>query len=172
MSIKTTSNHLLTTLQKGWHAAGIVGFALVDALSVPSALAVLVGAVLGLAGWVCNLHWARLLAYISTSHAKPNNVCSNNAFGNALSSKTEATVMACMIWKLVMADMHADDTLQLKHSTCDAELSVMQEIYVHHYKCVARYLITLTCSQNGYAAGTEHPQQLLPEKIARPFCAN
>ncbi|KAL0039433.1 hypothetical protein WJX79_008119 [Trebouxia sp. C0005] len=35
---------------------GIVGFALVDALDVPPALVVLVGAVLGLAGWVCNLH--------------------------------------------------------------------------------------------------------------------
>ncbi|KAL0032817.1 hypothetical protein WJX77_008197 [Trebouxia sp. C0004] len=35
---------------------GIVGFALVDAWNVPPALVVLVGGVLGLAGWVCNLH--------------------------------------------------------------------------------------------------------------------
>ena len=33
--------------------------------------------------------------------------------------------------------MHADDTLQIKYVTYDAELSVMQQTNVHHYECAA-----------------------------------
>ncbi len=53
--------------------------------------------------------------------------------------------------------MHADDMLQLKYVTCDAELLVMRQTNVHHHECALHLLGYSDLQPSMSAVGNERP---------------